>query len=245
MPCKKRQFANNEIYHLVLHGLDNNLIFKDQDDYYRGLFSIYEFNNAKSIKIRDRRKARMKAKKKENALEIDMRERLVDILAFCFMPNHIHLLVKQLTEGGITKFMRKLGTGYGTYFNKKYRRRGHVFQNRFSSVFIKDDTQLKIIFVYIHANPASLVEANLNEKGINNPQKILKFLTQYKWSSYRDYLFKKNFPSVTEREFILNKINGREGCKKAVASWIIYKTETQKFPYLDNLALEPTHDGPM
>lgn len=218
-------------------------MFKDEDDYYRGIFSIYEFNNAKPIKIRERRQARAKKKKlKTNTgpsyVEIDEREKLVEILAFCFMPNHIHLLVKQLKDGGITKFMRKVGTGYGSYFNRKYDRKGYVFQNRFASVHIKDDIQLRIVFVYIHTNPAALVEANWKEKGIHDPREVISYLGKYKWSSYSDYLSKKNFSSVTERKFLLDLLRGENGCKEAVSSWIKYKAETNKFTDLQRITLE-------
>lgn len=251
MPYGKRQFTNNEIYHLVLRGIDDNPIFKDEADYYRGIFSIYEFNNAKPIKMRERQKARLRKKKTDPSTsptgeeEIDERDKLVDVLAFCLMPSHFHLLVKQTKDGGITRFMRKIGSGYGGYFNKKYGRKGYVFQNRFASILIKDGIQLRIVFVYIHANPSALAETNLDGRGNNNPREVLRFLEKYKWSSYPDYLSKNNFPSVTERGFLLREIHGGEGCKEAVASWIKYKAETKKLPGIDTLALEPPQDGPV
>lgn len=241
MPHRKQQFANNEIYHIALRGIDDNLIFKDTDDYYRGIFSIYEFNTEKPITIKDRRKARAALKKKFNQLSrspasgIDERDKLVEILAFCFMPNHIHLLIKQFKNGGITKFMQKLGTGYGGYFNRKYNRRGYVFQDRFSAIHIKDDEQLKIVFVYIHTNPIALMEPNWKENGIKNPAKTIKFLESYKWLSYLDYIGKKNFPSVTERNFILEIMGKEKGCKKFVEHWVRYKGQIREFT---ELALE-------
>jgi len=238
MPYRKQQFVNNEIYHIVLRGIDDNLIFKDKNDYYRGIFSIYEFNTTKSVTIQSRRKIRATIKKKLDrgpASIIDERDKLVEVLAFCFMPNHFHLLVKQLKNGGITKFMSKVGTGYGRYFNKKYNRKGYVFQNRFSAIHIGDDEQLKTVFVYIHTNPTALIEPKWKEKGIKSPPKVIKFLGDYKWSSYPDYILKKNFPSVTERNFIWRIMNGERGCKKFVEYWVKYKGEIRKFA---NLALE-------
>jgi len=252
MPYRKEQFVNGEIYHIVLRGIDNNLIFKDVDDYYRGIFSIYEFNTSKPTTIKDRRKARLSIKKKLNKLSrdpfsgqigkvgeklsiIDERDKLVEVLAFCFMPNHIHLLLKQVKDGGITKFMRKLGAGYGGYFNRKYNRKGYVFQNRFSDVRIKNNKQLKIVFVYIHTNPIALIEPHWKENGIENPKKAIKFLENYKWSSYSDYIGKKNFPSVTERTLILRIMKEARGCKTFVGHWVRYKGEIKKFV---ELALE-------
>ena len=238
MPYRKQQFVNNEIYHIMLRGIDDNLIFKDTNDYYRGIFSIYEFNTSKPVTIQYRRKIRARIKKEPDrgpSSNNDGRDKLIEVLAFCFMPNHIHLLVKQIKAGGITKFMSKVGTGYGGYFNRKYQRKGHVFQNRFSAVHIKDDNQLKMVFVYIHTNPVALIESRWKEKGIENPEKTIQFLEKYKWSSYPDYIEKKNFPSVTNREFIFKVINDKENCQNFINSWVRYKGEIREF---SELALE-------
>jgi len=242
MPYRKEQFINNEIYHVVLRGLDNNLIFKDINDYYRGIFSIYELNNIKPVSIKYRREIRNRFKKSirgrtsDNSIMMpDERDKSVEILAFCFMPNHIHLLVKQIKDGGVTNFMRKVGTGYGGYFNRKYNREGHVFQNRFHAVHIEDDEQLITVFIYIHANPISLIEPKWKKLGIKDPEKTINFLENHKWSSYSDYIDKKNFPSVSEREFLLKIMGGKQGCKDFIENWVRYKGEISKFA---NLVLE-------
>ncbi len=232
MPYRKEQFVNDGIYHVILRGLEDNLIFKDINDYYRGIFSIYEFNNANSVTIQARRKVRANFKKKSgqaNKVEPDRRNRFVDILAFCFMPNHIHLLLKQLKDNGITKFMSKVGTGYAGYFNRKYNRKGYVFQNRFRSIYIEDDNQFRIIFNYIHSNPVSLIEPGWKENGIKDPKNAIKFLEDYKWSSYKDYLGQNNFTSVTERGFMSEFIDGTGGCKISIKNWIDYKKKLDQF----------------
>lgn len=230
MPYRKEELANGEVYHVVLRGLDDNLIFKDINDYYRGVFSIYEFNNENSIEIRKRREERKKEKASGDPFSaIDKRDKLVEVLCFCFMPNHIHLLLRQLKNGGITKFMRKVGAGYGGYFNKKNSRKGYVFQNRFRSVYIESDGQLKTVFTYIHTNPISLIEPGWKGRGINNPKEAIKFLEEYKWSSYQDYIGKKNFPSVTDRDFMTEAMGGTEGCAVEIKNWVEYKKKTDKF----------------
>jgi len=228
MPIKRPQLVNNEIYHIVVRGVGDSLIFKDKDDYYRAIFSLYEFNTTEPIEIRERRKAR-KAAKTTGELFSDTRKLLVEILAFYFIPNHIHLLVRQLRDEGITQFMRKFGAGYATYFNKKYNRKGHLFQGRFRAVHIKTNEQLKNVFVYIHTNGISLIEPKWKEKGINNPKKVIKFLENYKWSSYPDYIGGKIFPSLTKRNFLLRVMGGKKGCRKFVESWVRYKGEIKDF----------------
>ena len=151
------------------------------------------------------------------------------------MPNHLHLLLRQIKDNGITKFMAKLGIGYGGYFNRKYSRKGYVFQNRFVAVHIKNEEQLKIVFVYIHINSISLIEPKWKEIGIKNLKKVIEFLENYKWSSYSDYIGKKNFPSVTDREFMLDIMGGEKRCKEFMENWIKYKGKIKEFV---ELALE-------
>ncbi len=238
MPHERRQFENEEVYHLTLRRTGNELMFGDIHDYYRAIFSIYEFNNANPVRIDRRRKERAQFKEASKLgqplsgsdkgcpskllVEEDKRDRLVDILAFCFMPNHIHLLVKQIKDGGVSQFMLKFGSGYATYFKKRYNQnsKGYFFDNRFHSVYIKDDRQLQTAFVYVHANPISLVEPNWKKVGVRNIKEVIEFIEGYKWSSYQDYLGIKNFTSVTERDFLLREMGSVNECRQAVNHWI-------------------------
>ena len=241
MPYRETQFANDEIYHITLRGLDDRELFLDNNDYYRMIFSIYEFNDTKPVAIRERRKQRLYIKQqilasrpprsdgRSDGQYPDERERFVDILAFCWMPNHIHLLVRQLRDGGITKFMSKVGVGYAKYFNTKYERKGYVFQNRFNSVHIENDKQLQTVFVYIHTNPIALIEPGWKEKGILIPEKVIKFIENYKWSSYMDYLGNPNFKFVTQRNFLAEVMGGVDGCRQQVKDWVEYKKEIRQF----------------
>ena len=233
MPTPIRQFENGEIYHLILRGVDDRIIFKDEKDYYRGIFSLYEFNNSNPVVIRERRQERTRIKNRPlgsvdlkviEEIEAKRRSLLVKILAFCFMPNHIHMLVQQLKDSGITKFMNKFG-GYALYFNQKHQRKGHLFQNRFWSTHIEDDEQLKTTFVYVHTNSVSLVEPGWKEKGIKDLTRTKDFIEKYKWSSYADYIGGKNFPSLTSRDFMLDLMGGGQGCRDFVNGWLGYKAE--------------------
>ncbi|KKP55439.1 MAG: hypothetical protein UR46_C0004G0009, partial [Parcubacteria group bacterium GW2011_GWA1_33_6] len=203
-----------------------------------------EFNNSNPVSIMKRREQRQKEKislqirrrrassvdllEEIEKLEIDIREKLVDILAFCFMPNHIHLLLKQITENGLHDFMVKLGSGYGRYFNQKHQRKGYVFQNRFRSVIIKDDNQLMMVINYIHANPISLIEPNFKEQGIkkHSIEEVVNFLkTGHRWSSFPDYVGIKNFPSVTERIFVTEFMGKEKGIINNMTEWVSYKKD--------------------
>src|SRR3989339_382932 len=143
------------------------------------------------------------------------------------LKNHIHLLLRQIIENGISKFMQKVGIGYGKYFNGKYDRRGHVFQDAFKSVHIESDGQLMVVAPYIFTNPIALIEPGWKENGIKNhsTEEAVKFLEEYKWSSYQDCIGIKNFDSVTQRDFLLEMMGGEKGCKNAVRDWINYKKD--------------------
>jgi len=235
MAYRKEKFENGDIAHVMLRGVEGIKIFKDIDDYYRGIFSIYEFNNLNSVSIYWRRKILKTLKKRiqrgPSSLQfMDERERMVDVLSFCFMPNHIHLLIRQIQDNGITKFMSKMGTGYGGYFNRKNKRQGHIFQTVFVATKIKTDDQARVVFAYIHANPISLIYKDWKSIRMGNKDfnKIAEFLEKYKWSSYPDYIGIQNFPSVTQRKFLLDLFGGERNCKEFVEDYIKNKGESKE-----------------
>ncbi len=253
MPKRKVEFINNEIYHVIMRGVDGRQIFMDDEDRWRGIFGLYEFNNANPVTIREQRKKRKQLKESLKQLsrdrdsgkfprvpvsvgngeilnsEIDPRKRLVDIFAFVFMPNHIHLLLRQISQNGLTFFARKFGVGYAMYFNSRYDRKGSLFQGRFEAKIIEDDEYLKTMFLYIHTNPVSIVEPGWKDTGVKNLKETIKFLEEYRWSSYLDYLSKENFPSVSCREFLSKIFIDKEKIRESVKAKII-NGSCKRFP---------------
>ncbi len=138
------------------------------------------------------------------------------------MPNHFHLIVKQLVDGGITKFMHKLGTGYTLYFNQKYKRTGSLFEGKFKRIYIDKDEYLIHLSRYIHLNPIELIQHDWKKRGIKDWEKVNEFLKNYRWSSYPDYIGKKNFPSVIKKDFLMGYFDkSKEKYEKFVRNWII------------------------
>ena len=236
MPSKRPQLANNEIYHVVIRGVDGRDIFSGDSDYYRAIHDLFEFNDSNPTRWEHRLYCNRNNFENGSRKIYENRSRnirnsqpprdfIVNILSFCLMPNHIHLLLRQAQDNGISSFMRKFGAGYAGYFNRKYERSGYLFQGRFRAAHIKTDNQLRTVFVYIHTNPAALAEPNWKEGGIKDVGKVIEFIKNYKWSSYPDYIGKKNFPSVTNRDFLLKIMGGENGCRAFVDGWIRYKKE--------------------
>jgi len=127
---------------------------------------------------------------------------LVSILGYCLMPNHFHLILYENTEGGITKFMGKLLTAYSMYFNIKYERSGPLFTHPFRSEYIANEPQYVYIFSYMHLNPFSIIDKKWKENGVKNKKEAEKFLENYQWSSYQDFL-KKDRPESIIIDFSL------------------------------------------
>jgi len=228
MPTKRPPLINKEIYHIVIRAIEGLKLFRDEKDYFRMIHDLFEFNDEAPVDWEYRQQYK---KLYENVSRSVGRKRklLVEILAFCLMSNHVHLLVRQIREGGISKFMRKIGAGYGNYYNQKYKRTGHLFQGRYKIVIIKNNEQLKTAFVYIHTNPVAIIFPGWKEKGIKNLKKAIKFLENYKWSSYLDYLGKKNFPSLTSREFLTKIMGVESGYRLFINEWLQFKKEIGDF----------------
>jgi len=223
-----------EIYHIVIRAINGLKLFHREKDYFRMIHDLFEFNDEEPVSWQYRQRYGKRSRR------IDGRKRklLVELLAFCFMPNHVHLLVRQVTDGGISKFMRKIGAGYSAYYNRKYKRVGHVFQGRYRIVHISNDNQLRVVFVYIHTNPVAIVSPGWKEGGIKikDLDEVIEFLEkEYCWSSYPDYLGNKNFPSITIREWLTQEMGGVEGCREFVNDWLQYKKETAD---LEKIAIE-------
>lgn len=115
----------------------------------------------------------------------------VELLAYCLMPNHFHLLVRQVTKDGMTKLLRRLSTAYTMYFNKRYNRVGHLFQGKYKASLIPEDVSLVHVSRYIHLNPTEITSAELST---------------YPYSSYSYYLGLKKEDWI-KADFILDYFN--------------------------------------
>lgn len=131
---------------------------------------------------------------------VDRVETLTDIGVYCLMKNHLHLLLKEKKECGISKFMQKFLTAYSMYFNIKNKRTGRLFKGPFKAILADDDTYLEYLYAYIHLNPIKNIESKWKKEGVKNKKKAVKYLEDYKYSSYADYTVEERKCSV-----ILNK----------------------------------------
>lgn len=116
------------------------------------------------------------------------KDTIVNVGAYVLMPNHFHILIREKIENGISLYLLKLLTAYSMYFNKKYNRTGRLYEGTFKSSHISNDRYLKYLYAYIHLNPAKLIDKNWKEKRTKSKNDLLKFISEYKYSSLQEYL---------------------------------------------------------
>lgn len=154
-----------------------------ENDYDRFLVLLYLCNGTRPVRIDDLTQGRTLRELFVN----DRGESITDLCAYCLMPNHFHLLAREKTEGGISRFVQKLITGFTMYFNTRYERPGALFQGKYKATHVDDDRYLKYLFSYIHLNPIKLIEPRWKETGIANRSRAEKWLEDYRYSSWLDY----------------------------------------------------------
>lgn len=193
---RKIKFVKGNYYHIFNRGVEKRIIFNNDRDKWRFLQGLFLFNNKDSsfsvlFQIEKENKGKINFTLLKEFIDSQQKNRkpLVRIMADCLMPNHYHLLVEEIEDNGISRFMHKLGIGYSKYFNKKYERVGSLFQGTFKAVPIEKDLYLKYLLIYINIiNPGQLIEPELKEKGVNNLKKVMDFAKNYSFGTHQDYL---------------------------------------------------------
>lgn len=215
MSQRKVPFVSGEYYHIYNRGNSKQTIFHDQSDYYRFIKLLFLSNGKESFKIH---------LLQNDIYNFDRGKPLVDVGVYCLMPNHFHLLLTQPDHGSISKFMQKLSTGYSMYYNNKYERTGTLFEGKFKSEHADDDDYLKYLFSYIHLNPVKLIDKDWKEKGIKNKSQALKFLEQYVFSSYQDYLgYDRKQRKIVNPEAFPDYFPTQGLFKEEIFNWLSYK----------------------
>lgn len=198
MPGRKVFLATGEIYHIFNRGSEKRNTFLQMRDYDRFIktFYYYQFSGNKP-------KFSFFNKSQLNFSKPISKEKHLEIIAYCLMPNHFHMLVKQLSDSGIAHFIQQVCNSYSKYFNIKYRRVGPLWQNRFKAVRIENDEQLMHVSRYIHLNPVVA--------------RITKDINKYSWSSYSEYLLA---PMICQPAIVLDLFQNKDDYKKFVLAQI-------------------------
>ena len=165
MPRLPRQKSDSGIYHIMLRGINQQVIFEDDEDYFEFVERLKKYKAVSGYKV----------------------------FAYCLMSNHIHILIKVEKED-LDLIMKRIAGSYVYWYNWKYYRRGHLFQDRFKSEPINDDLHLLTVLRYIHQNP---VKAG-----------IVQNIDNYRFSSYNDYMDEES--DIVDYDFIFSMMKKAE-----------------------------------
>jgi len=182
---RKTPFLVGETYHAYTRGVEKRIAFEEEKDYQRMQILFYLCNSKESVDMRNLFK-KYKGEPFVKIFEEERGETLVDIIAYALIPNHLHLLLKEKIEGGISRFMLKLMTAYSMYFNIKHERSGPLFTRPFRSRHVDSDEYLRWLFSYILLNPLDIHQKNWKEQGLKNKRAAKTFLREYPYGNFCD-----------------------------------------------------------
>jgi len=161
MPRRAKEKNDSGVYHIMLRGINRQNLFEDNEDREKFINTIQYYKGIGSYKV----------------------------YGYCLMNNHIHLLLRE-TDDSISNAVKRISSSYVYWYNQKYERCGHLFQERFKSEAVETDTYFLTVLRYIHQNPI--------KAGITND------INQYMWSSYQDYV---KTPTVVDIDFALDLLS--------------------------------------
>lgn len=186
MPREARQKSNSGIYHIILRGINKQTIFEDAEDKKRFLETLKKYKDISKY----------------------------EIYSYCLMDNHIHLLLKE-SEEPISTAIKRISSSYVYWYNMKYERCGHLFQERFKSENVENRTYFFTVLRYIHQNP---IKAGLT-----------KSVFKSKWTSINEYISK---PTIVDIDFGLNLLSPDRG--KAIQLFTEFMRESNDDQCLDD-----------
>jgi putative transposase len=188
MSRRAREKSISLMYHVMIRGNERREIFIDDEDRFRFVETMKRYKSEKKF----------------------------EMYAYCLMNNHVHILLNE-KDKSISEIMKSINTSYAMYFNKKYNRIGYLFQNRFKSESIKDDSYFVNVIRYIHNNP---VKAG-----------IIRHISDYQWSSYNEYLSSKVDIKLIDTAVALNFFS--HNSNDAIDKFINFNNESDNQKYLD------------
>ena len=190
-----KTFAPGNYYHVFNRGNGKNNIFLDPQDYGIFIHRVMENFFPENEPPKELSSLDLKYHRKKLPAEA------FSLICYCLMPNHFHFLIRQNGNVKISKLIQKLCTGYAKYFQKKYEHTGHLFQGAFKAINVENESYLMWLSAYIHQNP-----------GVGG---IVENLEDYPYSSYPDYIGKRN-ENLCSKDIILVKFKNADDYKKFV-----------------------------
>ena len=218
MPSRNsvKQYVPDSMYHVYNRGNNKQSIFKDERDYavFMGFLKYALLSDSEHSRIETAQTDLLTESQRFSMRREGFADEL-ELVSFCLMPNHFHLLFYQYSQDAISRLMRSIATGYSMYFNKRHNMTGRLFGGVYKAAHISDDSYWQHISRYIHLNPLD----------------IGKNYIDYPYSSYR-YFSNAAEAEWVKPELILNGFSNPKEYGKFVADYIPYRKELKELEYL-------------
>lgn len=219
---RKNPLVDGEIYHIFTKSIADFKVFNKPSDYYHLQHLLRYYQSQNDLRFSDFIELQLvKTEGFNKAVEIISKdkERLVQIIAYCLMPTHIHLILKQLFENGISRYMKDLLISYTRTFNLIHNRKGPLWESRFQSVLVNSDEQLLHLTRYLHLNPvtARLIDRPENWKFSSYSEFIRNDSINFKICQFDDIL---ETEPTSYRKFVNNRISYQRELAKIKSTMI-------------------------
>lgn len=221
MTYRKVPLVTGEIYHVFNRSVARQPIFPSNRDYKRAL-DVLSFYCYFDLPVRFSHFKRLPESQKKDLMDTLKKkgEMQIELYVFSFMPNHVHFLIREIREKGISTFMSNFQNSYAKYFNTKNDRSGGLFQQMFKAVRIETDEQLIHVARYIHLNPITAFIL-----------KDIEELSNYPWSSFSAYLGENNMDFLT-KEVLLSYFSSLDHFVKFTKDQVDYQRKLDKIKHL-------------
>lgn len=218
MPRRSCVLATNEIYHIYNRSVGKEQIFTSKYLLNKALEVVDYYLIPQTIKF-SRYNSLSEAAKQTYIKSKIFDKPLIEIYAYSFMPNHYHLLIKQLEDNGILNFMKNFQNSFAKFYNTRYDRHGSLFQNRFKAKRVEDNEQFIHVSRYIHLNPVTGYLVTYDK------------LADYHWTSYPLYQSNK-YSSFINKKFLLSFFKDVEDHNNFVADQVDYQKSLSELKHL-------------
>ena len=202
MSIRSHNFVKDEFYHIYIHSIEDLKIFPKKRDYERFLTLMFAANNKGKIPRLERHSGLNLAWDIVTG-KVKLEEPLIDIVCFCLMPTHFHLLLRERKDGNISKYLHRILLSHSKYINIKYERRGHLFESKFNSKHVDTNGYLLTLSSYIHKNPKDLPDWKNKEN-------------KYQWSSYQDFINQNRWNNLLSKNIIIDQFKNNKEYKNFV-----------------------------
>ena len=204
---RKIKISIGEYYHIYNRENNKQSIFFDERDWVRFLFLVLHFQSSVTFPqvgrlVSDFVKHSVFDIGEDEARKL-LKNRYVELVSFALMPNHFHLIVREVKESGISQYMQRVQNAYTKYSNIKHKKFGHLFQGPFQVVRIEDNEQLLHLSAYIHRNPREIKQWKNKE-------------SNYPWSSFQDYIGKNRWGELLKHQIITEQFSDSKEYSKFV-----------------------------